>query len=63
MDYGDIPEEIMRPDVFLAGHGTRSTRRELLPLLAALPLALSGTVAGASQINQSPPTRSPCPGL
>jgi hypothetical protein len=53
MDDGDIPDEILRPDVFLAGHATRPTRRQLLPLFAALPLALSGTVAGASQINPS----------
>jgi hypothetical protein len=53
MDDGDIPDEILRLDVFLAGHATRPTRRELLQLFAALPLALSGTVAGASQINPS----------
>jgi hypothetical protein len=52
MDYRDIPDEILCPDVFFADHGIRSTRRALLPLLAALPLALSGTVV-ASQINPS----------
>jgi hypothetical protein len=45
MDYRDVPDEILCSDVLLAHHGIRSTRRELLPLLAALPLALSGTVA------------------
>jgi hypothetical protein len=53
MDYSDIPDEMLRPDVFLADHAARPTRRELLPLFAALPLALSGTVAEASQINPS----------
>jgi hypothetical protein len=53
MECRDIADEILCPDVFFAGRVTRSTRRELLPLLAALPLALSGTVAGASQINPS----------
>jgi hypothetical protein len=50
MDYRDTPEEIFCSDVFLGHHGIRSTRRELLPLLGALPLTLSGTVALASQI-------------
>jgi hypothetical protein len=53
MDYRDIPDEILHTDVFFAGHATCPTRRELLPLLAALPLALSGTVALAGQINPS----------
>jgi hypothetical protein len=53
MDYRDTPEEILCSDVFLGHHGIRSTRRELLPLLGALPLTLSGTVALASQINPS----------
>jgi hypothetical protein len=53
MDYRDIPVEMLRPDVFLADHATRPTRRGLLPLFAALPLALSGALAEASQINPS----------
>jgi hypothetical protein len=53
MDYRDIPDERLRPDVFLADDASRRTRRELLPLFATLPLALSGTLAEASQINPS----------
>jgi hypothetical protein len=55
MDYRDVPDEILCWDLFLAHHGIRSTRRELLPLLAALSLALSGTVALASQFDPSEP--------
>jgi hypothetical protein len=53
MDYRDVTDEILCSDVFLAHDGRRSTRRELLPLLCALPLALSGTAALAGQINPS----------
>jgi hypothetical protein len=53
MDYRDVTDEILCSDVFLAHDGRRSTRRELLPLLCALPLALSGTAALAGRTNQS----------
>jgi len=53
MDYRDVTDEILCSHVFLARDGRRSTRRELLPLLCALPLALSGTAALAGQINPS----------
>jgi hypothetical protein len=52
-DYRDTPEEILCSDVFLGHHGIRSTRQELLPLLARCNLRLSGTVALASQIDPS----------
>jgi hypothetical protein len=48
-------DEIFFLDVLLAGHESCASRRELLlaVLLAALPLALSGTAAQAGRINSS----------
>jgi hypothetical protein len=58
MDRRAILDGIFSSDVFLAGHESYSTRRELLlaPLLAALPFALSGTAALADRINPSETT-------
>jgi hypothetical protein len=55
MDYRDVLSGIASSDVFLADDEICSTRRGVLlaPLLAALPLALSGTAAVAGRINPS----------
>ena len=55
MDHLAIFDEIFSSDVSLAGHESFASRREFLlaPLLAALPLALSGTPAQAGRINSS----------
>jgi hypothetical protein len=55
MDHRDILHEALSLDAFGRHDGICATRRELLfaPLLAALPLALSGTAALAGQINSS----------
>jgi hypothetical protein len=55
MDHREILDGISSSDSFLADHAICPTRRALLfaPLLAALPLALSGTAALAGTINPS----------
>src|SRR5437879_4746953 len=53
MQHRDLLNDILSSDAFLAEHETCSTRRRLLlaPLIAALPLVLSGTAARAGRIN------------
>jgi hypothetical protein len=55
MDHRDFLNGKFSSDMFLAEHEICSTRRALLlaPLLAALPLALSDTVARAGRLNPS----------
>ncbi|MEA2923738.1 MAG: hypothetical protein QOD25_860 [Alphaproteobacteria bacterium] len=55
MTYRTLLEGIFSSDVLLGDQESCSTRRGLLlaPLLAALPLALSGTAAQAGRINSS----------
>jgi hypothetical protein len=55
MDYRAFLEGIFSSDILLGDQARCSTRRGLLlaPLLAALPLALSGTAAQAGRINSS----------